>query len=423
MNKILRRFAAFILIIACLLTLSATALADSTQPKLIAFTFDDGPGAYTETLLAGLAERNAKATFFISGYRVDSYPGVLEQIVEGGHQLANHTYNHYDLNGLSAEAITREIDNTRDLLVQAGGEQTYYIRAPYGNANQTVRSLAGAPMVYWSIDTLDWQTLNTQSVKNVILNNAYDGAIVLMHDIHRTSVPAALEAMDVLAERGYEFVTVEQLLLRRGITPENGVVYYDAKNMGITLPADAVGPGAYDESKLEEHWGYEALRFCLDWGYLQTDSQGRVLPNQPITRGDFVAALGRFCGTSDAYRMQSDYDFTDVANSDPRRAYIDWAYDVGLMAGYNNLFRPDDKLTREEIATVLTRYLVMRGKDKPGGSISMYKDADRIADWAVDGVRLCTKLGILQGSNYYFLPKLSLTRAEAATILQRLTKY
>ncbi len=135
------------------LSLTLPALAAENEQdcgaKLMAITFDDGPGDYTLDLLDALEERGVKATFFITGSRVSAYPGVLDAIVAGGHQLANHTHNHKNLNTLTAQQVSDEINATRNLLVEAGGDQTYYVRAPYGNANKTVTSVFNAPLIYW----------------------------------------------------------------------------------------------------------------------------------------------------------------------------------------------------------------------------------------------------------------------------------
>ena len=415
------------MLLCTVLLLPTAALAAENEAdcgaKLMAITFDDGPGEYTLDLLDGLAERGVLATFFITGSRVAYYPGVLDAIAAGGHQLANHTHNHKNLNTLNADQVRYEINATRDLLVAAGGDQTYYVRAPYGNANKTVKSVVNAPLIYWSVDPEDWKYRNADTVYENIVNNAYDGCIILCHDVYRTTVDGALRAIDTLQTQGYEFVTVEQLLTRRGITPENGVVYYDAKNNGINLPAGQSGAEYYDESKLEEHWAYDALQFCLKHGYLGRDADGNVLPNHKITRGDFIAALGRFSGISSAYRRQSGEAFQDVDDADANKPYIEWANDIGLMTGYDGKFRPEDTLTREEMATVITRYLLMRGKQTKGGSVKGYKDAAQISRWAVDGVGLCTMLGILKGSSGYFMPKQPLTRAQTAVVLQRLSRY
>ena len=169
------------------LSLTLPALAAENEQdcgaKLMAITFDDGPGNYTLDLLDALEERSVKATFFITGSRVSAYPGVLDAIVAGGHQLANHTHNHKNLNTLTAQQVSDEINATRDLLVEAGGDQTYYVRAPYGNANKTVKSVVNAPLIYWSVDPEDWGGHKHNTVLPRVLRGAAPGAIILMHDL------------------------------------------------------------------------------------------------------------------------------------------------------------------------------------------------------------------------------------------------
>ena len=405
--------------------LQITAHATDCGAKLLAITYDDGPGAYTGYLLDELAARGVKATFFVAGYNAAAYPETLKRIVDEGHQLANHTYNHKNLNTLSSSSISSEISSVQSLITAAGGSDAAYIRPPYGNANATVKAAAPAPLIYWSVDPLDWKYRNSDTVCKNIVNGSYDGAIILVHDIHKTSVYGSLAAIDQLLDAGYEFVTVEELLLRRGVTPEAGVMYYDAKNNGVNLPADQVGPEAYDESKLTEHWGYDAMRFCLDQAYLQYGENGEWFPNHYVTRGEFAMALGKFCGVTDSYSSPVGNPFTDVDVSDERAPYILWINDSALMCGYNGLFRPDDKITREEIATVVARYLLAAGRVEKtdGASLALYRDRKCISDWAREGVAQCTDCGILQGGTTGFMPKDKLTRAQTATILQRLTQY
>ena len=260
-----------------------------------------------------------------------------------GHELGNHTYSHAALNTLSASAIRSEISKTRDYLVKAAGDQTYYIRPPYGNANKTVRANADAPLICWSVDPQDWKYHNANTVCSNILSGAYDGCIILVHDIYKTSVNGALAAIDQLQAKGYEFVTVHDLLLRRGITPQNGVIYYDAKNKGVNLSADEIASNYYDESKLAEHWAYGALTFCLDNGYLQKDADGHVLPNHPITRGEFVTALGKLSGVLGTYGEQTASPYSDVAATDALAPYAKWADESGLMASFFTV--PSSRLT------------------------------------------------------------------------------
>ena len=411
-----------VLALTLLVSLAFPALASDFTGKLIAITFDDGPGAYTGTLLDELAARDVKATFFVSGYRASGYPETLKRMVREGHQLASHTQNHENLNTLSRAKIASEISQTQDLITQAGGDNPAYIRPPYGNANQTVRAQANTPLINWSVDPEDWKYHNADTVCSNILAGSYDGAIILVHDIYKTSVDGALAAIDKLLDQGYEFVTVRDLLLRRGISPEAGVMYYDAKNRGVNLDTDEAGSGYFDESQIETHWAYDALVFCLDHGYLDREADGRVRPNKPITRGEFVTSLARFCGIDESYRAFSETGYRDIANTSALAPYVKWARDAGLMDGSNGSFLPDDKLTREQMATVVARYLTALGLAEADVPPTSYTDQARISAWALDGVALCTQEGILQGANGAFLPKGKLTRAQTAAILYRLSE-
>ena len=405
-----------------ILTLCMPAAASGFTEKLIAITFDDGPGAYTAQLLDELAARDVKATFFVSGYRAANYPETLKRMVSEGHQLASHTQNHENLNTLSAAKIADEISRTQDYITAAGGDNPAYIRPPYGNANKTVRAQAPSPLINWSVDPEDWKYHNADTVCSNILAGSYDGAIILVHDIYQTSVNGALAAIDKLLEQGYEFVTVRDLLLRRGITPEAGVMYYDAKNTGVNLDIDEAGSGYYDESQIESHWAYDALTFCLDHGFLSREADGRVRPNKPITRGEFVTSLAKFCGVDESYRYYAETGYRDIASGSELAPYVKWARDAGLMDGSNGAFHPDEYLPREQMATVVARYLTALGRAPGGAAQTAYKDQSRISAWALDGVALCTREGILQGSNGAFLPKGKLTRAQTAAIVYRLSE-
>ena len=405
-----------------ILTLCMPAAASGFTEKLIAITFDDGPGAYTAQLLDELAARDVKATFFVSGYRAANYPETLKRMVSEGHQLASHTQNHENLNTLSAAKIADEISRTQDYITAAGGDNPAYIRPPNGNANKTVRAQAPSPLINWSVDPEDWKYHNADTVCKNILAGSYDGAIILVHDIYQTSVNGALAAIDKLLEQGYEFVTVRDLLLRRGITPEAGVMYYDAKNTGVNLDIDEAGSGYYDESQIESHWAYDALTFCLDHGFLSREADGRVRPNKPITRGEFVTSLAKFCGVDESYRYYAETGYRDIASGSELAPYVKWARDAGLMDGSNGAFHPDDYLTREQMATVVARYLTALGRAPGGAAQTAYKDQSRISAWALDGVALCTREGILQGSNGAFLPKGKLTRAQTAAIVYCLSE-
>lgn len=234
MKKVISILMITLLLVGCVAQIS---FAEAATTKLVAITFDDGPSGYTPTLLDGLKARGAKATFFCVADMINARPSVVKRAVAEGHQIANHTSTHPDLTTLSAAGIRAELNRCHSALVQAGGEQTYALRPPYGSYNSTVRSVTSGPIILWSVDTLDWKYRNADTVYNNIISKTTDGSIILLHDLYSSSVQGALRAIDTLQARGYEFVTVNELFRRRGITLQRGQVYTSAYNKGITLPA------------------------------------------------------------------------------------------------------------------------------------------------------------------------------------------
>ena len=224
-KKLLSLLLALVMVAALLPTVTSKAAGE----KLIAVTFDDGPSQYTSTLLDGLKQRGAKATFFMQGINAASYPAVVKRAWLEGHQVCSHSYNHPQLTTLSSADVRSQLTRTDSILDNAIGlDMSYMLRPPYGSYNQNVLNIAGVPCLYWSVDTLDWKSRNADSVYNEFLRSARDGSIVLLHDIYSTSVTGALRAIDTLQARGFEFVTVDELFYRRGITMQNAKIYFDA---------------------------------------------------------------------------------------------------------------------------------------------------------------------------------------------------
>lgn len=206
----------------------AQSLPDAV-PKLIAFTFDDGPHrGSTERLLDGLRERGAKGTFFLVGQEIDEARDLVERMRDEGHQIGNHTWSHKRLDELAEEELIQEIGKTDALLQSVAGPGEYWFRPPYGFLRKGTENLVGVPVVRWSVDPRDWESRDTPKIVRAVLDAVQPGSIVLLHDIYPTSVEAALELMDTLSADGYQFVTVEELLKRNGVTPAPGVSYRSA---------------------------------------------------------------------------------------------------------------------------------------------------------------------------------------------------
>ena len=210
-------------------TRGEAAIPVDASPKLVAFTFDDGPHrGSTDRLLDGLRERGAKATFFLVGQEIDEARDLVERMRDEGHQIGNHTWSHRRLDQLSDDEMTQEIGKTDALLKSIAGERDYWLRPPYGFLREGTERLVGVPVVKWSVDPRDWESRDTDKVVQAVADAVQPGSIVLMHDIYPTSVEAALRLMDALSADGYQFVTVEELLRQNGVTPRAGVAYRSA---------------------------------------------------------------------------------------------------------------------------------------------------------------------------------------------------
>ncbi len=202
-----------------------TALAGK---KLIALTFDDGPGPDTGRLLDALKARGARATFFLLGSRINSHTALVQRMEAEGHTVGNHSTNHKNLRNLTLAGINTEMGTTAERIKNAIGHYPYVMRCPGGNANDRVSGYAkqiGVPIIYWSIDTLDWKHRDSATVLANAKAGATDGSIILMHDIYSTTVDAAIQLIDDLQAEGYTLVTVPELLAAKHGTIEPGKTY------------------------------------------------------------------------------------------------------------------------------------------------------------------------------------------------------
>ena len=171
----------------------------------VALTFDDGPSPkYTPLLLDGLKERNVRATFFLLGQNVKENQELVQRMQAEGHLLGNHTYNHVQLN---------KILKTNNEIYEATGKYPEYMRPPYGAWKKNMELCVEMLPVFWDIDTLDWKSQNVDAILKAAGEEPEDGSIILMHDEYQTSVEAALLLVDRLKEKGYEFVTVDELIV------------------------------------------------------------------------------------------------------------------------------------------------------------------------------------------------------------------
>jgi len=208
-----------------------------TDKMVLAMTFDDGPHPVnTPKLLDMLKQRNIKATFFVIGKSAKTYPQIVRRIIEEGHEIGNHTWTHASLTTRSDAQIRSELKMSEDALVEAAGYRPHLIRPPYGAVSTRIKEFMysefGYSTIMWSVDPQDWRRPGVSVVTSRLVNGAHPGAIMLAHDIHPPTIQAMPAMFDQLLAKGYQFVTVSQLM---NIEKENvplGVVIRPA------LPAD-----------------------------------------------------------------------------------------------------------------------------------------------------------------------------------------
>lgn len=186
--------------------------------RAIALTFDDGPSQYTQDILDVLAKNNVKATFFMVGARVDAHPEIARAVVAAGHAIGNHTYHHMPLVLKTPTQVKRELVAGERAIERATGLRPRLYRPPFGSEDQLTRDAGkslGLIAVDWSDSSKDWKRPGVDKIVAKVLKQAEDGAVILLHDgggDRRQTVAAVTRLIPELRERGFELVTIPDLL-------------------------------------------------------------------------------------------------------------------------------------------------------------------------------------------------------------------
>lgn len=210
--------------------------------KVVAMTFDDGPHpSLTPKLLDILKARNIKCTFFVIGKQAQMYPNIIRRMISEGHEVANHTWTHPSLTSRSDDQIRSELKQSEDAMLAAANYRPHLIRPPYGAINTRIKELMFAEFGYstimWSVDPQDWRRPGVSVVTSRLVNGAHPGAIMLAHDIHPPTIEAMPAMFDQLLAKGYQFVTVSQLLNMEKANMPVGMVVRPAVALDDNDPA------------------------------------------------------------------------------------------------------------------------------------------------------------------------------------------
>lgn len=195
--------------------------------QFIALTFDDGPSEFTSGLLDVLKREQVPATFFVLGRNANAYPDMIRREIAEGHEVESHTMNHQNLATLSEAGVRAEVYGAEQAIcaIQGKANCIKYVRPPYGEVSDVVRSVVPVPMMGWSIDTEDWKSRDPQMIQDRTLSVIKGWAIILMHDVYGTSVEGAERIIRELKAAGFTFVTIDELVQKSGRALEVGGYY------------------------------------------------------------------------------------------------------------------------------------------------------------------------------------------------------
>ncbi len=196
-----------------------TLSIDPDKP-MIAMTFDDGPSNLTEEVMKIFIDHKATASFFMLGQNVENYPNIVKYMAEQGFEMCNHSWDHQSIDTNDKDLITHEVFDTQDAIYGLTGIEPTRMRPPYGAFNnfetKEIVEGNGLGITLWNVDTLDWKSRNSESVKSAVRQHTFDGAIILFHDLYPSTVDAVKELVPELQSQGYQLVSVSDLIKYKG---------------------------------------------------------------------------------------------------------------------------------------------------------------------------------------------------------------
>ncbi|MCL2056339.1 MAG: polysaccharide deacetylase family protein [Oscillospiraceae bacterium] len=197
---------------------------------MVAITFDDGPGKFTGRILDILERHGARATFCVVGTLLEQDGGMetAARTVAVGSEVIGHSWSHEYFTQISEDEVRTQILDTARAIENATGISTNLYRPPYGRVDERVERISrelGFALVKWSVDPRDWETKDADLIYDEIMRGVHDGAIIIAHDSYSTTADAMERVVPALIERGYQLVTVSELLMHTYGTVEAGKVY------------------------------------------------------------------------------------------------------------------------------------------------------------------------------------------------------
>ncbi|MGI8385726.1 polysaccharide deacetylase family protein [Robertmurraya sp. P23] len=191
-----------------------------TEEKVVALSFDDGPGVHTDEILSILQKEEVKATFYLTGREIEENVEEAKKLVQAGHEIGNHTYSHQRMVLKSPSFIKNEIESTDEWIRTAGYKGEITFRPPYGKKlfflpyylNKHDR-----PTILWNIEpeTDPDIAADSEKITDDIVTRIEPGSIILLHVMYESrtkSLDSVAPTIEALKKKGYTFVTVSELL-------------------------------------------------------------------------------------------------------------------------------------------------------------------------------------------------------------------
>ncbi|MBQ2813825.1 MAG: polysaccharide deacetylase family protein [Akkermansia sp.] len=227
----------------------------------VALTFDDGPSsAYTPKVLDILKRHGARGTFFVLGSNVNRFPSIVKRAAAEGHEIGVHTWSHINMARSSMPKIDSEVSRCVEKIRSVTGKAPVVMRPPYGattaNIVNHMFTTYGMRSILWDVDTRDWQRPGVSTVVNRAVNGAKPGSIILVHDIHASTLAAVEGIVTGLQARGFQLVTVSELMARAGVVATPRVAEPTSQNtpeqpVQAPVVGESVAPAA-EETPVQE---------------------------------------------------------------------------------------------------------------------------------------------------------------------------
>lgn len=195
--------------------------ADDLAPA-IALGFDDGPSDVTPDVLDILKQNGVHASFFVLGRKVETHADIIRRMINEGHDVGNHSWDHPHLSEISLEEALKQMHDCDAALEKVLGHKPFWGRPPYGSTRDDL----GYPMIVWNLDPKDWRDHDSELVAQRIIEDVTPGALGILHDVYPTTAQAVAIFLPRLLEMGYKVLSVTELFAYYGQIPQINRSYY-----------------------------------------------------------------------------------------------------------------------------------------------------------------------------------------------------